>query len=295
LIKVQPHTNTIETPGKLQIGRALWRENKTSFPANYFRGAIDDVQVYNRPLFAEEIRAIAGRDLTLVHNWQLDESGVDSIGARGLTLSGGASLVNGRAGKAVALNGTSAVAATTGVDLRTDKAFTVSAWVHLDREPCPVGQRECKMTAVSIDDKQTGSQTSKFRLGHVINTNNAPGPLGKWFFEMPEQNGAITEAAVSVRQGELNSWVFLVGVYDPAKPNNQLELFVYSPGQEPDSDTGTLTAPWHGTGGLQIGRARKAGNAVDFWQGMVDDVRLYTVGLDPARITALYNSYPATT
>jgi hypothetical protein len=295
LIKVQPHTNTIDTPGKLQIGRALWRDARGSFPANYFRGAIDDVRVYNRSLFAEEIRAIAGRDLTLVHNWQLDESGVDSIGARGATLSGGASLVTGWAGKAVSLNGSSAVAATTGVDLRTDKAFTVSAWVHLDREPCPVGQRECKMTAVSLDDKQTGSQTSKFRLGHVINTNTAPGPRGKWIFEMPEQNGAITEAAVSVRQGELNSWVFLVGVYDPSLPNNQLQLFVYSPGQTPDSDSGTLMTPWHGTGGLQIGRARKAGNAVDFWQGMVDDVRLYTVNLDSERLSKLYSSYPGTT
>ena len=53
---------------------------------DYFAGAIDDVSVYSRVLFANEIQTMAGRDLSLVHNWQLDEpsgtNAADAVGAR---------------------------------------------------------------------------------------------------------------------------------------------------------------------------------------------------------------------
>jgi hypothetical protein len=258
--------------------------------SNYFAGAIDDVNVYSRPLFADEVRVMAGRDMSLVHNWRIDEpSGArvaDEVGNRPATVSGNPVRDAGRVGNAVRFNGSGAVT-TDLVDVPTDKSFTVAAWVNLDQfPPCPI--RACRQTAVGVDGG-TASNSAKFRLGHRVDNDQAAN--GKWIFEMPKKDGTIEEAAISVKDGQVNTWVYLVGVYD--QPANQLWLYVYSDGDEPDSDSGTLTEPWNATGGLRLGGGMRAGQVADPWKGAIDDVRLYAGDLDVDRLTKLFGSYPA--
>jgi hypothetical protein len=272
--------------GGLQIGRAKW----SGAAQEYFPGAIDDVSAYSRLLFADEIRTMAGRDLALVHNWQLDEpsgtSAVDDIGIRGGTMSGGVTHVPGRLGNAVQLDSAAkGVVSTEHVDLRTDTSFTVSAWVNLPSKDCDLNVTErCRTDAVSID----GDKTSKFRLGHVIDDNQSP--QGAWTFEMAETDtvGAQpTKAAVTTKPSDLNHWVHLVGVYDaPTK-----KLWLYVDGIR--IGDGTQNNRWNAGGGLQIGRGKTDGNPVEYWNGGVDDVRLYTGALDKDRISALFHSYPS--
>lgn len=269
------HASTLFTAsGDVLIGRSKLDGD--------FAGAIDDVSVHSRPLFVDEIRAMAGRDLTLVHNWQLDERGganaADSVGSRGGTLSGGAAFTSGRVGNSVHLDGVDDVVSTSGVDLSAENGFTVSSWVRLDSYSCASA---CRYTAVSLD----GTQHSKFRLGHQIDT--AQSPRGYWVFEMPEPDGAITEAAVSVLPGEVNKWVQLTGVYDAATG----KLWLYVNGTRVDD--GTLRTPWAASGALRIGRGQTGGVAADHWPGNVDEVRMYTGSLDKARVSALYRSFPA--
>jgi hypothetical protein len=276
--------------GGLQIGRAKW----AGAPSDYFPGAIDDVAVYSRPLFADEIQAMAGRDLSLVHNWALDESSggnaADAVGSRGATLTGGASFAPGRVGNAVTFDGVDDAVTTSGVDLRTDQAFTVSSWVRLAAKNCDLTvTRSCRVDAVTID----GNRTSKFRLGHIIDDDN--NPFGAWIFEMPESdtdNAPVTMAAVSTLPTELDGkWVHLVGVYDPASK----KIWLYVNGTRVGD--GTLNNPWQptgtGAGGLAIGRGKVNGLSKEYWPGGVDDVRLYTGQLDKDRVSALYHSYPA--
>jgi hypothetical protein len=271
------HTTGFTAQGELQIGRAKWNDTY----ANKFAGAIDDVLIYNRPLFGDEIVAMAGRDLTLTHNWQLDENSggiaADSIGVRRATVSGGATFGPGRTGNAVRLDGVDDAVSTAGVDLRTDQSLTVSAWVNLTTE-------DSTATAVSID----GEHTSKFRLGHVIDDDT--NPFGSWVFEMPgadTQNPQGGKAALSTLDNEVDTWVHLVGVYDA--PTRKLWLYVNGVRVA----DGTLNNPWPSSGGLQIGRGKVADAPAQFWPGSVDDVRLYTGPLDKDRISALYRSYPA--
>src|SRR6266487_4289662 len=282
LAGTKAHTQTWNYPaGGLQIGRAWWN----SAAVAYLPGAIDDVAVYSRVLFADEIRALAGRDQTLVHNWRLDEpSGsyaADAVGSRDGTLSGGVSHVPGKLGNAIGLDGVNDSVSTTGVDVRTDTSFTVAAWVWLNDTCDPGGEFSCKLDAVSLD----GDQTSKFRLGHLVDSNQ--NALGAWVFEMPESDGTITKASVSTEESELNAWVQLVGVYDAS--THQLWLYVNA-GRQSD---GTLNDPWSATGGLQIGRGKVNGARAEFWPGKVDDVRLYAGALDKVRIENLRSSYPA--
>lgn len=274
LVASKAHLLGFNATGGIRIGRS-----KAGEP---FTGAIDDVSVHSRPLAVDEIRAMAGRDLSLVHNWQLDETAgtgaADSVGSRGGTLTGGAAFAAGRVGNAVKLDGVDDAVGTTGVDLRTDTSFTVASWVYLEGRDCATA---CGYVAVSED----GGTSSKFRLGYQVDTDLDP--RGHWVFELPEQDGTVTEAAVSVLPGEIGAWVHLVGVYDA--PTRKIWLYVNGN----RIDDGTLSTPWQGTGGLQLGRGRANGAATGYWPGGVDEVRLYTGPFTKDRVEALYRSFPA--
>ncbi|WP_211282671.1 LamG domain-containing protein [Amycolatopsis keratiniphila] len=276
---------------EFDIGRGRW--NGTWLDA--FGGAVDDVKVYSRTLFTDEIRTMSGQDLTLVHNWQLDESSgtkvADSTGARTGTLEPGAQFAPGRVGNSVQFDGKTGAVGTTGVDLRTDDSFSASAWVYMDRKSDIVS----KLTALSID----GERTSKFRLGHVADEMNAtcfdgvfdnPNACGKWVFEMAETDTdtPVASAAVSTLPAEINTWVHLAGAYD----RQTKKTWLYVNGKRVGD--GTLNASWHASGAAQVGRGLTGGKPSQFWTGRVDDVRLYTTALDKEWVNGLYKSYPAT-
>ncbi|WP_340684999.1 LamG domain-containing protein [Amycolatopsis coloradensis] len=284
------HLDGADFNGPLQIGRSKWGGNEN---LELFPGAIDDVSVYSRALPAGEILTMAGRDLSLAHNWTLDDgSGVtsgDAVGARQATLSGGATFAPGRVGNAVQLDGVDDVASTSGVDVRTDTSFSVSAWVRMTGKECDLDvTSRCMFSAVSQDGgiAPDGSTrpASKFRLGHLEDDNGHP---GNWVFEMPEANGTITKASVDVIPSDLTGWVHLTGTYNATAKSIHLYVDGTRKGE------GTLLTAWQATGGLQIGRGREGGEAKGFWKGSVDDVRMYGGSLTAERVSALYRGYPA--
>ncbi|MGW5052658.1 LamG domain-containing protein [Actinokineospora sp. NPDC004072] len=276
------YTAGFSAAGPLRIGQG----RHAGAAVDPFPGAVDDLVLYSRPLYEAEIKAMAGRDLSLGHNWTLDEgagaTSGDAAGARPAALSGGARFTEGRVGGAVRLDGVDDVVSAPAVDVRTDASFTVSAWVRLDGNDCDLDvQSRCLLSAVSLD----GATGSKFRLGHVVDDQDHGD--GNWVFELPEPDGTVTEAAIAVRPGDIGSWVHLTGVYD----KGARAIWLYVDGSY--KDDGTLLAPWHGEGQLRIGRGLHGGEPDGHWRGSVDDVRLYSGALDDARVSALYGSYPA--
>ncbi|MGN9907460.1 LamG domain-containing protein [Phytohabitans sp. LJ34] len=279
------HQSNVKASGGLQIGRSRYDSRDVDF----FPGAVDDVSVYGRPLFADEIKVMAGRDLSLAHNWRLDEtSGTnvsDAVGTRAAKTTGGASFAPGRVGNGVALDGVTGAATATGVDVRTDQNFTVSAWVYLPDRNCDLNEVErCRMDAVALDGGDVGF--SKFRLGHLV--DDIQRPDGAWVFEMPEPTtGRVTKAAVTTEPTDVDTWVHLTAVYNA----DTRKLWLYVNGSR--IGDGTLNTPWNGTGALQIGRGKAAGAHTAYWKGRVDDVRVYTGALNDDRVKGLHGSYPA--
>ena len=275
LVGSASHATVFNAFGLMAVGRG----KKDGANVDYVTGAVDDVAVYSRALPAEEIRTMAGRDLSLVHEWQLDETSggtaADSVGSRGGTLTGGANFGTGRVGNAIRLDGVDDAVRTDGLDLRTDQSFTVSAWVLLQ-------SLDSSAVAVSVD----GAKTSKFRLGYL--EPDEENPLGLWAFEMPEADTdtAVVRAALSAWESEVNTWTHLVGVYNSS--TKMLSLYVNGVRQNDSS----LTSAWTSSGGLQIGRGKASGAPADYWPGGVDEVRMYVGALDNGRISALYKSFP---
>ncbi|NUR96512.1 MAG: LamG domain-containing protein, partial [Kribbellaceae bacterium] len=209
------YTSTWNSGGSFHVGAA------GPWLGEFLTGAVDDVMVYSRALTAAEIPALSSRDVSLVHKYTFEEgsgsTSADAAGGRPATLNPGATFTpQGQIGGALDLDGTTGSATTTGVDLRTDQAFTVSAWVYLSSKPCDLSDpaNVCKADAVTID----GVNTSKFRLGHLVDGDNHTD--GAWVFEMPESDAVdakVTKAAVSTLSSELDRWTLLTGVYDPAQ------------------------------------------------------------------------------
>jgi hypothetical protein len=244
-------------PGNVQIGRA-WYAGKY---VDQFRGAVDEVRLYDRLLSENEVHALATAPTAGEGFWTLDGdprdySGNDRVG----TLSGGASWSQyGAVGTgSVELDGVSGQMTTGQQAVRTDNSFTVSAYARL------MGETGDWQAAVSQD----GPKASGFSLRYRPDVK-------RWSFAVStaDANAPVTVAADSPEQAAMGEWTLLTGVYDEA--NRQVRLYVNSA-----LVTVTPIAPdvhfANVPGGLVIGRGKLNGAEARFFKGFVDHVTAYT-------------------
>jgi hypothetical protein len=92
--------------------------------------------------------------------------------------------------------------------------------------------------------------------------------------------GSVQEIAVTPTTG---TWIFLVGYYDAI--TNQVGIYANGTNQKTISASGTTSA---NTANFLIGASNSA--AAGFWDGSIDDVRVYNRLLSPAEVQSLYNS-----
>jgi hypothetical protein len=264
-----PYPRPWEATGPLSIGRAKW----SGAPADFWPGDIDDVRVYDRAMFGDEVAALVNSAATLVGHWKLDEesgtSAADSSGrATAATLGGGSSWTDGWLDGALALDGVNGYAQTGAPAVNTRTGFTVAAWTQLDYLP----------TADAAAVAQPGARAAGFQLGFDKEQ-------GRWVLGMAATD-TDSAALVRTRSDAVPApleWTHIAGVYDALAG----ELRIYVNGQlSTTTITGHVSA-WNATGPLQLGRTKKAGAFTGYWPGTVDDVRLYDGVLTADQIVQL--------
>jgi hypothetical protein len=233
-------------------------------------GAMDEIRLYDRVLSASEITAMytAGRDQGLVGHWKLNEtSGTTALdrspyGNTG-TMAGGLSAfsdnVPGVYGTALAFDGTDDY-----ITMGTDPVyslldFTVSAWVYIPGS-LPTGWR-------------------------AIVAHNRNGP--NWFFLGTQGSRIHMRWGDGARSADFNGtisanrWYHLVTTYDSSTDTARM----YIDGVLDNTDGGEgLPTPTNGL--LYIGANT---NNTEFWEGYIDDVRIYHNALSPEEVGALHN------
>ncbi|GGO66970.1 LamG-like jellyroll fold domain-containing protein [Nonomuraea cavernae] len=255
----------------LQFGRALYQGGMT----DPWPGDVDDVRVYDRAVFGEEVALLVSQAATLTGHWKLDEeSGLTAADAAArtgpLTLGGTATWTSGWLDGALSLDGTGGHAQAGRAATRTDQSFTVTAWAQLDTLPA------ADAAAVA----QSGTRASGFVLGYA-----ADGP--RWMFGMA---GADANAASIVRARSdvvpyVMEWTHVAGVYDALAR----KLRIYVGGHLVSTTEVSHSSTWNSTGPLQLGRALRDGVMAGHWPGTLDDVRTYQGALgdlDVARLAA---------
>lgn len=196
--------------------------------------------------------------------WNLDEGKGTEAGDQGpnrlpLTLSAGTTWTPGVHGSALKFNGEGQYAETASPVVDTTGDYTVSAWASLDALPGNYA------TVVSQDGRRT---ENPFYLQY-----------GQGAFAFSTPGGKRARAEMTPETGQ---WYHLVGVRD----GDELKLYV----------DGSLaaTAPAGSadvsTGPLSVGRAQYAGAKGDFWNGSIDQVRVYDKALTADEVSELHGA-----
>ncbi|WP_146173995.1 LamG domain-containing protein [Saccharothrix carnea] len=221
------------------------------------RGAIDSVQVWQQALTASQVAALAG--LSYVDGvWNLN-------GHTAGTATGGASLVATDNAANVSLSGApgTAVILPRPRDFRTDRSYTVSAWVKINAD---AGGAH---TAVSQDD----TTNSSFMLGYRRGSGEAQ---GRWAFAVScdRTTANCLRTAYSDAAAVPDTWTHLAATLDTV--TGKVCLFVNGEPQDGASGCVDATGFHFGAGSLVLGRSLWGGNQVDLWRGGVAGVRVYS-------------------
>ncbi|MDX3853479.1 LamG-like jellyroll fold domain-containing protein [Streptomyces sp. AK02-01A] len=196
-------------------------------------------------------------------DWALDEGKGTTARDSGpnhsdLTLTEGTAWTPGVRGSALKFNGQGQYAETRGPVVDTTKDYTVSAWVSLDELPGNYA------TAVSQDGRRV---ENPFYLQYG---------QGAFAFSTPGGHRARLETIP-----ERGQWYHLVGVREADR------LTLYVDGElAATADAGPADVS---TGPLSVGRAQYDRQKGDYWNGAVDQVRVYDKALTAGEVTALYD------
>jgi hypothetical protein len=141
---------------------------------------------------------------------------------------------------------------TSGPLLDTTKSFSVSAWVKL-------ASRNLNQYVVS----QEGTSEAAFQMGFETTMN-------RWIFRTrtADAQDASWVNAVSTLPPNLDEWTHLAGVYD--QNTKQIRLFVNG-----ELQATVAAQPWNATGALVVGRSKYHGHNASYWNGTIDDLRIY--------------------
>lgn len=251
-----------------------------------FKGAVDDLRLYNHALALEEIRALAGFTPGLVGHWTFDEGGGTQIADHSPQANHG-TLINpqpntwttGVRGGALYFPGVAGANATyvavpDAPSLRIAGDISFTAWVR-----CDDIQRDAPVIA-----KEGDGRLSYWFGAFGLNLEGAgPGNFGTLF----DADGNQPWTTYDRNQGAIpeGQWVHLTSV----RAGHTIRHYLN--GESVGETGGTYVGPIHVSDAfLALGVNSLytfAANHTAF-EGAVDDVRLYNYALTPVEIAALY-------
>jgi Concanavalin A-like lectin/glucanases superfamily len=201
--------------------------------------------------------------------WRFEEAGGataydSSRHGADATIGGGVTRTTVPGGHALTFDG-GGHATARGPVVRTDEAFTITAWVRLDE----------------TDD--WGTVVSEHHGAHApdVALLDYDAEHRDWAFMMPERRKGWAMGKETVFAGLRPAparWTHLAVVHDPA----DRRVCLYVDGSlEACRTRDSLT---RANGPLDIGRAIHDGEPVDGWHGAIDDVRVFPAALDRAQV-----------
>jgi len=272
----------------LQFGRS---KSTDSTYGSYFRGRIDEVQVWQRKLDPAEVMeqsqllesSVPATEM--VASWDATTAAGTSIG-EGTQYPPGAMALSGSGARLdtddnnLVLDGTAGYASVTGPVVDETGSFTVTASAMLDNTKFaskPVGYR------AQIVGQQAGGKESSWALW----AQKVDDGVYLWWFSRTavDTSGAVTATASvpSAEAAETGTWVQLTGVYDAA--DGRLHLYVGSEDQPPE-DNADFIAVEQGSGELAAGRGTAGGTTGNYLPGALQEVRIWTGAMTADQVSS---------
>lgn len=274
---------TTNTESNVQIGRCV-----TGGGTTYFNGPLDEVRVYSRAISADEVvmlyrlTAPTGVDTSLKGYWSFngqDVSGTSAFDRSGAgntgTLTSGPVRTIGRIGQAIDLDGVDDEVSVPDVaSLRPGSGdWSVAVWA----QPPNVDQ-----TTGVVGKRQTGTPFEQWGIA-VCGTDNCSASGKKITFLMRE-DGANHRYFVTSSNVADGNWHHIVAVANSGA--NTVELYIDGVAAAGTQTTGGSWPTINNTDPLKIGSSNGSG----YFDGKIDEVRVYNRVLTAAEVAALYNS-----
>ncbi|MCI0541009.1 MAG: LamG domain-containing protein [Verrucomicrobiales bacterium] len=236
---------------------------------NFFSGILDDVRIYNRALSTDEIAALAGLTdpriaLGLVGHWRLnDEQGAQAADASGYNnhgiLTDGPVWTTGKFVGGLYFEGVDDfVDVADSASLNPTSALTLAAWFNSDNVAAGAMLLSKGANGTQYNLREFASSLRfRVRTSGVINDLQVP--------------YAFTDGV----------WYHVAGVYDGSK----MQVFVNgAPVGNVLARTGPISPD---TVGVALGK--RSGSPINYFNGTLDDVRIYNRALSADEIAALTN------
>ncbi|MDD5627056.1 MAG: LamG domain-containing protein [Patescibacteria group bacterium] len=259
---------------------------RRNVPDSYFNGLIDDVRIYNYVRTPAQIAWDYNRGAP-VGSWSMDSVGVsaspgtalnvyDSSGKANTGVSSGETMNNGtitgatwkdgsncKYGSCLSFDGNDYVNVGSGASLHFAGSFTVEAWVNI-----PVAQTH------AADNMIVGDYNGLWK-GYKFSIASD----SKVFFQVGRQSDTTMCGMYSSQTLSLNTWYHVVGVYDGVRPN------IYVNGVKTE---GNACSPIEAeVSSTIIGKAQWYSQ---YFNGSIDNVRIYNTALTATQVAALYNN-----
>lgn len=285
-------SDPVGIPSQTTTSLTIGRRNYTGVES-YFDGSIDEVKIYNRGLSEAEIKNLYNstrkilvnvpqKDLVkdgLVGNWSFngpDMSGVTVIdrgsGGNNGTLTGGVATTEGIIGQGLHLDGTNDyVTMADHASLDLTGSITMSTWLRHSSDTFKAWE--------AIFTKGD----SAYRLHLCGNTDFCGGPVALLnaieaaFSGTSCSGNGVTSTVVPVT----NRWYFVTVVYD----GSTIKMYVDGALDAQVSCTGTVTA-----NGFAVNIGENSDQTGRYWNGDIDDVRLYNRALSADEVLKLYKA-----
>jgi len=299
--------NTAQTLYVDGMSQATGSETPTGFPntscfgggkcwgtLSWFNGTMDDARVYDRALSAGEINQIYTHS-NPVGWWKFDEgtgtTAADSSG-NGNTMADPGTLTwaTGILGGAVSIPGT------TTNDMETvngdatvfdgSSSWTASAWVNVNVLP---GSQQSTIIN-HYAEANNATETPAWSLAIDNGWNNCLSPQFLFYGSQFDGSGSWSGAGC-VGSISLHTWYLVTGEYD----NSTGTFYLYVNGAlvntGPANGAGFMAyAPCTTAGDCPVSVGSNANNNNLFFNGLVDDARVYNRLLSAAEVLALYNA-----
>ncbi|WP_255637910.1 LamG-like jellyroll fold domain-containing protein [Amycolatopsis sp. DSM 110486] len=272
--------------GNLVIGAGKYNGARADFLA----GQVDDVQVWQRVLSAQDAHDLANAAVPLAKyglaegctdvlnttipslqsNWALDDGTGSSAGdtsafGNTMTLNGGYGWTTGPATGAVHFDGSTGYG-TAAPAVDTTQSFTVSAWAKLD-----------DANGYYTLFTQDGQHTAAFQLRYSPDVN-------RWVFGMTTADDDTVDNyhwALGTEPPQVGTWTLLTGVFDQASMRVRLYVNGKLEGQN------TVPTVWSAEDAFTVGSNIGVGN---FFKGSVDQVQAWGQVLTDDQVAGLYGN-----
>ncbi|MEV0254748.1 LamG domain-containing protein [Streptomyces sp. NPDC050732] len=277
-----------DKPWEARRGLQLGAASYNGAPSAFFPGAIDEVQLFDKPLAQDEVDKLhakdtigdPGRPATAV--FDLDEAAdATEITGHGGVLpaqyKGGVTTgMPGVAGKAAEFNGTDGYAKigqTSGPHVNTSRSFTVSTWAKLDKKP----------DGAAIIAAQAGKERPGFELYYSSTYN-------RWAVNQYSADAADATPIRAMQPEDdkayVGEWAHLVGVHDTVA--NTLTLYVNG------SRAGSvpLAGAFYADQSMYLAAGNYSGEVKNHFPGTIDDVRLLDRPVSAEEVRQMFKQRP---